>query len=134
MADFSNRPKLSFILAIGAMALLSGCVSADPNIVMTQEAVTSIPVGESTAVSAYDLAAAMVRAGFSRDQILKDGPAVRNALATSGGAQIRDGKFVSALFSVHAGRLYVTSRTRGTFVQDLGMHQPGKFVAAEPPQ
>ncbi len=106
-------------LAVCVAALLSACVSADPNIVRTTEPVTAIPVGEAAEISAYDLAEAMVRAGFTREQILKEGPAVRNALATSGGAQIRDGKFVSALFSIHAGRLYVTSRDRGTFIQQL---------------
>jgi hypothetical protein len=114
--------------------LLSGCISADPNMGMVTEAVTAIPVGESTSVSAYDLAEAMLRAGFSREKVLKDGPAVRNALATSGGAQIREGKFVSALFSVHSGRLFVTSRMRGTFVQTLGLERPDKLYVVKAPE
>jgi hypothetical protein len=101
---------------------------------MVSEAVTAIPVGESASVSAYDLAEAMLRAGFSREQILKDGPGVRNALATSGGAQIRQGKFVAALFSVHSGRLFVTSRTRGTFVQTLGLDKPDELYVVKAPQ
>lgn len=91
---------------------------------MTEAPVLAIPVGEAAEVSAADLAQAMVRAGFSREEILKHGPAVRNSLATSGGAQVRDGKVIGALFSIHAGQLYVTSRTRGTFVQPLGVHAP----------
>ena len=88
---------------------------------MTTAPVSAIVVGDATEVSAYDLAQAMLRAGFTRDQILKQGPAVRLALATSGGAQVRDGKVVGALFSVHENQLYVTSRSRGTFVQPLGI-------------
>lgn len=104
---------------IAATLALSGCASIDRSIALTKQSVMPITVGEVTAVSAHDLAEAMLRAGFSREQILRDGPAVRNALATSGGAQLRSGKLVEALFAVHGDRLYVTSRTRGTFVQPL---------------
>lgn len=106
-------------LVVGAGLALASCTLADPNVVMTQQAVTPVTAGEAADVSADDLVAAMLKAGFSREQILKDGPAVHKSLATSGGAQIRDGKFVSALFSIHAGKLYVTSRSRGTFMVDL---------------
>jgi hypothetical protein len=106
-------------LAAASLAL-SGCTTIDRSMALSYEIVTPITVGDAAAISAYDLAEAMLRAGFSRDQILRDGPAVRNALATSGGAQLRSGKMVEALFAVHGDRLYVTSRTRGTFVQPLG--------------
>jgi hypothetical protein len=81
--------------------------------------VSNVVVGEAAEVSAYDLAEAMLRAGFTRDQILQYGPQVRRSLATSGGAQVRDGKVVGALFSIHGNQLYVTSRSRGTFVQTI---------------
>jgi hypothetical protein len=106
------------VLLAGALAL-GGCATIDRSVALTQEVVTPITVGDAAAISAHDLAEAMVRAGFTREQILRDGPAVRNALATSGGAQLRSGKLVEALFAVHGDRLYVTSRTRGTFVQPL---------------
>lgn len=106
-------------LVIGAALALASCASTDPNVALTEKAVTPITAGEAADVSADDLVAAMLKAGFSREQILKDGPAVHQSLATSGGAQIREGKFVSALFSIHAGKLYVTSRERGTFMVDL---------------
>jgi hypothetical protein len=105
-------------LMAGALAL-GGCATIDRSVALTQEIVTPITVGDASAISAHDLAEAMLRAGFTRAQILRDGPAVRNALATSGGAQLRSGKLVEALFAVHGDRLYVTSRTRGTFVQPL---------------
>jgi hypothetical protein len=132
MAFFCRRSRSALLVILSL--LLPGCISADPNMGMVSEAVTAIPVGESASVSAYDLAEAMLRAGFSREQVLKDGPAVRNALATSGGAQIRKGKFVDALFSVHSGRLFVTSRMRGTFVQTLGLDRPDKLYVVKAPE
>jgi hypothetical protein len=36
-----------------------------------------------------------------------------------GGAQVRTGRIVEAMFAIHGDQLYVTSRTRGTFVQPL---------------
>jgi hypothetical protein len=108
------------MFSIFAVVIIAGCATTDSNIAMTKAPVSSIVVGEATEVSAYDLAQAMLRAGFTRDQILANGPSVRLALATSGGAQVRDGKVIGALFSVHENQLYVTSRSRGTFVQPLG--------------
>ena len=98
---------------------LSGCVSPDDNLAKMSQPVANVVVGEAAEVSARDLAEAMLRAGFTREQILQHGPQVRRSLATSGGAQVRDGRAIGALFSVHGNHLYVTSRTRGTFVQPL---------------
>lgn len=112
-------PVAALVLLLG----LFGCGTIDRSVVLSTQAVTPITVGDPTAVSAEDLAAAMLRAGFSRDDILRLGPQVYDALATSGGAQVREGRLVSALFAVHSDRLYVTSRTRGTFVQPLGGRQ-----------
>lgn len=111
-----------FIPALLLVLALAACTTVDENITRTTETVTSITVGEATEVSAFDLAEAMLRAGFTREQILQHGAAVRNALAKSGGAQVRDGKMVGALFSIHSGQLYVTSRSRGTFMQPLRPH------------
>lgn len=113
------KRRLSIALMIGAGMALASCESIDPNVAMTEQAVTPITAGEAADISADDLVSAMLKAGFSREQILRDGPKVRDSLATSGGAQIREGQFVSALFSIHDGKLYVTSRVRGTFVQQL---------------
>ncbi len=113
------KRRLSIALMIGVGMALASCESIDPNVAMTEQAVTPITAGEAADISADDLVSAMLKAGFSREQILRDGPKVRDSLATSGGAQIREGQFVSALFSIHDGKLYVTSRVRGTFVQQL---------------
>jgi hypothetical protein len=119
MQAAGHRRRLLGAAAITAFLALSGCATIDRSVALTQESVTPITVGDAAAISAHDLAEAMLRAGFSREQILRDGPVVRNALATSGGAQLRSGKLVEALFAVHGDRLYVTSRTRGTFVLPL---------------
>jgi len=114
---------------------LSGCTTAiDRSVALSTEPVTAISVGEATAVSAYDLAEAMLRAGFTREDILRYGPAIHDALATSGGAQVREGQIVSALFAVHSDQLYVTSRTRGTFVQPLGggLRSRGPAISSAP--
>ena len=101
------------------LATLSACSGVDRSIDLSRQSVLPVTVGEGFPVSADDLAAAMLRAGFNREQILRDGPAIRNALGTSGGAQVRTGRIVEAMFAVHGQRLYVTSRSRGTFVQPL---------------
>lgn len=116
MRLFSERAIAALLLVL----TLAACTTVDENIARTTEPVTPITVGEATEVSAFDLAQAMLRAGFTRDQILLHGAAIHHALATSGGAQVRDGKMVGALLSIHAGQLYVSSRSRGTFMQPLG--------------
>lgn len=110
---------LAVVASIGLTGL-SGCTGLDHSIDLTEEAVTPIPAGDQAAVSAIDLAKAMLRAGFTNSQILQDGPRIQAALATSGGAQIRIGTIVSALFAVHGNSLFVASGTHGSFTIALG--------------
>lgn len=130
MRNTRRGARLHGLAVVPALFLMGACAAMEPNIRMTEEIVMPITVGQVTAVKAYDLAAAMRRAGFSDEEIIQHGPVVRNALATSGGAQIRRGKEVSAVFSVFSEKLYVTSRTRGTFVQELGQTAPISARAA----
>src|SRR3546814_1935859 len=102
------KTRLSVALAL---VTLGGCASLDQNIRTVEAKVLPITVGQVAEVSAYDLAMAMTRAGFTSEHILGYGPAVRNALAMSGGAQIRNGDMISALFSAFDNKLYVTSRS-----------------------
>lgn len=103
--------KLGLILILGACA-------GDPNLQRLNEPVTSISVGEPGDVSAMSLAEAMLRVGFSNDEVLELGPGIRRALTRSGGAQAsREGEIV-ALFSLREGKLYVTGTESGTFVLD----------------
>ena len=112
-----------------ACAAAAGCATVERNAPLVTQTVLPMASGEAADVSAEDLARAMVRAGFTRDQVLRHGPALRNALASAGSAQVRDGREVGALFAVHGGKLYVTSRSRGTFIQRLDDGEP---VVAEP--
>lgn len=103
----------------GCILPLLGCSTMDRSIALAEQVVSPITLEDPADVSAYDLAEAMLMAGFTPEQIVRDGPAVRNALATSGGAQVRYNHMAEALFAVHGQELYVTSRTRGTFTQPL---------------
>lgn len=92
---------LRIALAAVVPLTVAGCASMDRSIAIAEQVVTPVLVGQATDVSAYDLAEAMLQAGFTPDQILKDGPAIRNALATSGGAQVRYGHVAEAIFVIH---------------------------------
>jgi hypothetical protein len=110
------------LVAAGALAAtLAACSTTkfDSNLRLTNQPVMAMGVGEAANVPAMVLASAMIRAGFTDEQILREGPGVRNALATSGGAQVRDEESILALFSVQNGLLYVSSRERGTFTMRL---------------
>jgi hypothetical protein len=115
----SRRWRLAIVVLLSA-PLLTGCFGTDKSIELTEEAVTPISAGDQYAVSATDLAKAMLRSGFSDTQILQDGPGVQAALATAGGAQVRIGKTVVALLAVHGNTLFVTSDTHGAFTIPLG--------------
>jgi hypothetical protein len=60
------------------------------------------------------------RGGFSDQEILDLGPDVRNTLASSGAAMIRIGDKVEALFALDGNFLHVSTRTRGSFIYDVG--------------
>ncbi|MFP4191639.1 MAG: hypothetical protein ACLFU6_06155 [Candidatus Hydrogenedentota bacterium] len=110
------------VLAVGlGVSLLAsmGCATVDRNMAVAKQTVTPLTTGDAADLPAEVLAEAMLRAGFGREAILEHGPAIRNALATGGSAQVTEGPIVDALFAVHGQQLYVTSRTRGTFVQRL---------------
>ncbi len=131
----AGQSRLAGAVATLALLLaLQGCAAVDRNVRLTEEIVTPISVGEAEEVSADDLAEAMLRAGFTPQQILDHGADVHYALATGGGAQVRQDKLVQAVFAVHSRKLYVTSRTRGTFVLPLDeAYVAPAVVVAEPP-
>jgi hypothetical protein len=86
------------------------------SVAMTEQAVLPITSGEPADVPAAVLADTMLRAGFTPEEVLQHGPKLHTALATAGSAQVRQRRVVGAIFAIHAGKLYVTSRTRGTFM------------------
>ena len=120
-----NSLGIKVAAALAALAIglpLGGCsATMDRSVMLATEPVVPISVGEQAFVSAFDLAQAMLRAGFSKQEVLRLGPSIHSALATSGGAQVRQNKQVSAMFAVYGDRLYVTSLARGTFALQMGM-------------
>ena len=100
-------------------ALLVGCAGIDGNVARFEADVQKITVGEPFAISARDLAAVMLQAGFTGEEILDYGPKVRNAIGTSGGAQINKDRYARAILTVQEGKLYVSSRDFGTFLREL---------------
>jgi hypothetical protein len=107
------------ICAIASIVALSGCSANDRTVALVSQEVTQMSVGETASVPANVLARAMVRAGFDKNAIIKHGPAIRNALATAGGAQLRQDHTTAALFAVHSDRLYISSRLGGTVVERI---------------
>lgn len=106
-----------FTVVMCLSAVLAAC-GGDPNMIRSTAPVTTVNIGEPGEVSAMSLAQAMLRAGFSRSEILEFGPGIRRSLAESGGAQARREGQLFALFSYREGKLYVTSARTGTFVVD----------------
>jgi hypothetical protein len=70
-------------------------------------------------LSAEDILRVLERVGFSDEQILQLGPALHRALQTAGAAEIKLGKKTEMAFGVNGERLFITSRTRGTFVYNI---------------
>lgn len=119
----ADRAAIALALAVS----LSACATTDTNVRNFEQTVTAVQTDETADVPALVLARGMAEAGFTRSQILENGPAIRNALAQSGGAQIADGSNVLAIISVLDGQLFVVSNETGTTVIPIsgaGMDQP----------
>ncbi len=114
-----DRP-LRLTSLVLATFLLIGC-AMDNNLQRVNESVSPVAVGDPGEVGAMALARSMIRAGFTRNEILELGPGIRSSLARTGGAQARRKGEVVALFSHKDAKLYVTSGTSGTFVVDLNV-------------
>lgn len=106
---------VGMFLVAGALA---GCAS-DTSYRKANDNVSTVTVGDPGEISATALAKAMIRAGFSHDEILELGPGIRRGLSESGGAQARRNGEIVALFSHKGGKLYVTSGSSGTFVTNM---------------
>lgn len=107
------RTSILFVFPL----FLAAC-AGDSNLRRVSEPVTSMSLGTPGEVAAPSLARAMLRAGFTREEILDLGPGIRRSIAESGGAQARRQGEVVALFSYKEGKLYVTSTNSGTFILD----------------
>ena len=126
-ATLSVRPRASatapfrvrVITGVLLLAVLAGCSGTDRAFDRATGEVNSIAVGDPVDIDAMVLARAMLRAGFSHEEILDKGPGIRRSLASSGGAEARRRGTIVALFSHKEGELYVTSAQSGTFVVAL---------------
>jgi hypothetical protein len=87
------------------------------------------------APSATDIVNMMLRIGFSEQQVIDLGEPLRNALTSSGAADIRRGKEVGVIFAVNQGdAIFITTRRGGTYIYDV---RAGRFRLGEetqPPQ
>lgn len=97
------------------LAVFVAACATDSNLQRANTSVSSVAVGDPGEVGAMPLARAMIRAGFTRDEILELGPGIRRSLARTGGAQAKRKGAIVALFSHNDGKLYVTSASSGTF-------------------
>ncbi len=114
MTEGARVKKTALFLAV---SLLASC--ADVNVANNVAGVVPITGGQTAQVSADDIVIAMGRSGFTREEILEHGPAIRNALSTRGGAEVRRDGRVTAVLSVMDGALYVVSQRGGTYVHEL---------------
>jgi hypothetical protein len=110
ITKWALRALVGLVLFVSA-----GCVGTDRSVTLAEAKVSAIPAGDSRFVPPDTLMQAMLQAGFTREQILEDGPEVASQLARVGGAQVRYGKTTAALFAIHGNTLYISSSTHGTF-------------------
>ncbi len=80
-------------------------------------------------LSSDDVVRIMRRVGFPDDLILELGGEMHEALLYSGAARVLDNKEVEALLRINGRYVYITSRSRGTFVYDPAT---GEFSGSEP--
>jgi len=109
---FGSAALLFLVMAIG----LAGCAGPGARVM-------AIGGQDVVALDADDVVRVMRRAGFSDQQVIDLGTDVRNALASTGGAQVRVGRKVEALFAVDGQYLHGSSRRRGSFIYDLATHE-----------
>jgi hypothetical protein len=119
----STRPSVAGTLALVVLALTAGGCgrwfkgSSDDSVI--QLSVVPHENADQADLSAAAILRIMERVGFSDAQILQLGPALHRALQTAGAAEIKLGKKTEMAFGVNGERLFITSRTRGTFVYNI---------------
>lgn len=76
-------------------------------------------------LSSDDIVRIMRRVGFPDDLILELGGEMHSALRSSGAARVLDKKTVEAILRINGHYVYITSRSRGTFIYDPATGQFG---------
>lgn len=80
-------------------------------------------------LSSDDIVRIMRRVGFPDDLILELGTDLHRALRQSGAARVFDKREVEAILRISGQYVYITSRTRGTFIYDPST---GRFGGTAP--
>ncbi len=76
-------------------------------------------------LSSDDIVRIMRRIGFPDDLIIELGRDMHSALLLSGAARVLDRQTVEAILRINGRYVYITSRTRGTFIYDPATGQFG---------
>ncbi len=108
------RTAFGFVVLLGVAAFFGGCASQSPML-----SVSGFNVPEKAGLDAATIVDSMQRAGLTESQIIRSGPAVRNALALQGGARVQHGPLTIAMFMVRRDDLYGVAINRGAFYIDL---------------
>ena len=116
-----------------AVVLLSVLAAGCAHTGAYRQRVSGFPGRKPCALCADDVVRIMRRAGFEDSEILEYGPGFRNRIATVGGARIRVGTSLEAIFAVTGDRVQVSSRRTGTFAYDLVPPEGEMLSASELP-
>lgn len=105
------KNKLILFLSILVCFGISGCSNSGFKVVPLHN-------HEVATLGVEDLVFIMMEAGFTDEQIHEFGPEIRDALATSGAAQVKFNGLVEATFTIDGGCVFVSS-SRGMFMRFL---------------
>ncbi len=116
------------VLALIFAGLLSNGCRSLPVIGSAELRVEPFAASDRADLTASQVVEIGVRAGLERDQILRWGTNIRNALASHGACRIYQNQRVRVIMAVNEQRLYVSLHTGATFIYDL---REGQAVEVE---
>lgn len=117
MKSIRQKYKISGAVTLTLLALalsLAGCAYTSGGIRI--EPLNSRNVLELSSDNVVDI---MRAAGFSDDQIIEHGTAVRNVMAQSGAVQIYVNRRVEAIFAAKEQDVYISTQSRGLFIYNI---------------
>jgi hypothetical protein len=115
--SISQKSKLSAAMRLSLFIIalsLTGCAYTSRGIVV--EPLNSQNVLNLSADNVVDI---MRAAGFTDEQIIEHGMAVRDALAQTGAARIFVNRRVEAIFAVKDQDIYISTELRGLFIYNI---------------
>lgn len=117
MNSFRQKYKISGVTTLTLFVLafsLAGCAYTPGGIRVEQ--LNSRNVLQLSADNVVDI---MRAAGFTDDQIIEHGTAVRNGLAQTGAVQIHVNRRVEAIFAAKDQDVYISTQLRGLFIYNI---------------